>query len=193
MILRSGSCALVLLLYIFISPMAVPFATAQAHPAESQKGPVANQSTPPRPADVAGDWQVSWQGRLGTAQCVLHLQQDGSKLTGTLQDSQGISQLTGSVDDKKISFEVHFTGKYPFTTQFSGTVDSAKIEGTSEAVGVAGGAFLGHAGEIVHPEHPWTAKRVANQSIPSDQTEPNQAGASAGSSPSLTGKKSNRP
>jgi hypothetical protein len=114
------------------------------------------------PADVSGKWQVSWQGRLGTEQCTLQIQQDRANLTGTLQDQRGLSPLSGTVDDKQISFEVTFQGPRPFTTQFKGAVDGAKIEGTSQAVGVAGsGAYLGHAGEVVQPEHPWTAKRIA--------------------------------
>ena len=126
------------------------------------------QETPPTsktaiPADVAGKWQVSWQGRLGTEQCTLQFQQDGTKLTGTLQDQRGLAPLSGTVDDKQVSFEVKFQGPRPFTTRFTGVVDAAKIEGTSQAVGVGGsGAYMGHAGEVVQPEHPWTAKRIAN-------------------------------
>jgi len=116
-------------------------------------------------ADVAGDWQVSWKGRLGTEQATLHLQRDGGKLTGTFQDARGVSQLSGTVDEKRVSFEVQFQGKRPYTIRFTGTAESGKIEGTSEAVGV--GAYLGHGGEIVQPQHPWIAKRSADQ--PRDQ------------------------
>ncbi|HXM43342.1 MAG TPA: hypothetical protein VN924_19045 [Bryobacteraceae bacterium] len=116
------------------------------------------------PADVAGDWQVSWQGRLGTEQCMLHLREDGGKLTGTLQELRGSSSLSGTVDANRISFDVRFPGPRPFTVRFNGTAGSDKIEGTSQAVGVGGaGAYLGHGGEVVQPEHPWTAKRVASQ------------------------------
>jgi hypothetical protein len=132
-----------------------------------------------KPPDVSGTWQVSWQGRLGTEQCTLHLQQDGTKLTGTLQDVHGLSPLSGAVDGKQISFDVQFQGPRPFTTRFTGTADKAadagKIEGTSQAVGVGGaGAYLGHAGEVVQPEHPWTAKRVAaNQPVQAGETGSN--------------------
>jgi len=115
--------------------------------------------------DVSGKWQVAWQGRLGTEQCTLQLQQDSSnKLKGTLQDLHGISSLSGTIDGKKVVFEVTIQGSHPFTTRFTGTVDADKIEGTSQAIGVGGvGAFLGHGGEVVQPEHPWTAKRVTDQ------------------------------
>lgn len=130
------------------------------------------QQTPPtsttaNPADVSGKWQVSWQGRLGTEQCTLQFEQAGTKLSGTFQDQRGLSPLAGTVDDKQVSFEVQFHGPRPFTTKFKGTLDSGKIEGTSQAIGVGGsGAYLGHGGEIVQPEHPWTAKRIATPSPP---------------------------
>ena len=128
-----------------------------------------------KPVDVSGKWQVSWQGRLGTEQCTLQLQQDSSnKLQGTLLDQRGPSSLTGTVDGKKISFEVQFQGPRPFTTRFTGTVDADKIEGTSQAIGVGGtGAYLGHGGEVAQPEHPWTAKRVPNSASPSAPTGSN--------------------
>jgi hypothetical protein len=126
-------------------------------------------------ANVSGKWQVSWQGRLGTEQCTLQLQQDSSnKLSGTLQDQRGNSSLSGTIDGKNISFEVQFQGPRPFTTRFTGTLDSDKIEGTSQAIGVGGaGAYLGHAGEVVHPEYPWTAKRVASQPVQPAAAGPN--------------------
>lgn len=115
--------------------------------------------------DVMGNWQVSWTNRGGTQQCILRLQQDGEKLIGTFQDGHGISPLSGIVDGKQISFDVQFAGPRPFTIRFSGIADAGNMDGTSKAIGVDGaGAFLGHGGEIVHPEHPWTAKRLANQS-----------------------------
>ncbi len=121
-----------------------------------------------QPSDVSGDWQVSWQGRLGTEECVLHLRKEGTKLTGTFDDLRGSSSLTGTVDGKHISFEVHFPGPRPFTTRFTGNVANGKIEGTSQAIGVGGsGAYLGHGGEVVQPEHPWTAKRGAGAPVQS--------------------------
>jgi hypothetical protein len=150
-------------------------ATAQSQvAAQAQKNAIPEKQSRIQPAAVAGNWQVSWQGRLGTEECALHLQQDGAKLTGTFQDLRGVMPLSGTVDEKKLSFEVQFMGARPFTTRFTGTVDGDKIEGTSQAVGVnGGGAFLGHAGEVVHPEHPWTAARVANQPSQSTQISPN--------------------
>jgi hypothetical protein len=157
---------------------------------QNQKDPVPDKASHVSPTAVAGDWQVSWQGRLGAEPFAMHLQQDGAKLTGTFQDLHGIMPLSGTVDEKKISFEVQFKGPRPFTTQFSGTVDGDKIGGTSQAVGVegGGGAFLGHGGEVVHPEHPWTGKRVASQPTPSGQTGSSQAGSNPSPSPNSPAK-----
>jgi hypothetical protein len=113
-------------------------------------------------SDISGDWQVSWQGRLGTEECVLHLRKEDAKLTGTFEDLRGSFPLTGTVDGKHITFEVHFSGPRPFTTRFTGNLAAGKLEGASQAIGIGGsGAYLGHGGEVVQPEHPWTAKRAA--------------------------------
>jgi len=158
--LRFGVCLVVFSTILFVPRFAPWLATAQTPPAQNSPA----QKPPGPPADVAGNWRVSWQGRLGTEEGTLHLQQEGAKLTGTFQDLHGISSLTGNVAEKQLTFKVQFKGKYPFTTQFIGGVEGDKIEGTSQAVEVgAGGAFLGHGGEVVHPEHPWTANRVAHQ------------------------------
>jgi hypothetical protein len=133
---------------------------ARAQGVQAQKEAVAQKTSHAQPADVSGDWQVSWEGRLGTAPGTLHLQQDGKKLTGTFKDLHGLSSLSGTIDENRISFDVQFQGAHPFTTRFVGNANGEKIEGTSQAVNVGErGAFLGHGGEVVNPEHPWKAKR----------------------------------
>jgi hypothetical protein len=139
-------------------------------------GQVAEKPAHAQPAGVGGDWQVSWQGRLGAEQCALHLQQEGAKLTGSLKTLRGLSSLSGTVDEKRISFDVKFEGPRPFTTRFTGIANGGKIEGTSQAVDVGGsGAYLGHGGEIVQPDHPWTATRVEKppSASASGETGPN--------------------
>jgi hypothetical protein len=150
-----------LFFFLFCAVIAVQFTGAQTH--ENSSASIAA-----KPADVSGKWQVSWEGRLGTESAVLEVRQDGAKLTGTFQDLHGLSPISGTVAEKQISFDVQFQGKRPFTIRFKGAVDTAsnglEIKGTSQAVGVEGaGAYLGHAGEVVQPEHPWSAKRPASQ------------------------------
>jgi hypothetical protein len=164
-----------IILVTYLGASIFTIAQNSAPPAQSAqiaKDQAATKASHADPVAVAGNWQMSWTGRLGVEQCVLHLQQDGTKLSGTFQDLRGISQLSGTADNKKIMFEVQFRGSHPFTTRFTGTMNSEKIEGTSEAVGVQ--AYLGHPGEIVHPEHPWTATRIIIQ--------PNQSAATNSSS-----------
>lgn len=123
-------------------------------------------------ANVTGKWEMSWTGRLGTEKCTLELQQDSTKVKGTFQDLRGDSSLSGTIVGNKLSFEVEFKGPKPFTTRFTGSIDGDKISGTSQAVGVGGsGAYLGHAGEIVQPEHPWTATRAKDEANPSATTK----------------------
>ena len=112
---------------------------------------------------------------MGTNPGTLHLQQNGTKLTGTFKDIHGLSSLSGTVDENRITFDVAFQGKYPFSIRFTGTTGGNKIEGSSQAVGVKdeAGAFLGHGGEIVHPDHPWSATRMTAE--PTHATETSSA------------------
>lgn len=114
-----------------------------------------------RIANVEGKWQVSWTGRLGTETAVLQLKQDSGAVSGTFQDMRGTSSLSGKVDNKNVSFEVKFEGKRPFVIVFTGSADGDKIAGTSKAKDTD--SYLGHGGEIVQPEHPWTAKRMPDE------------------------------
>jgi|HubBroStandDraft_6_1064221.scaffolds.fasta_scaffold1262801_2 hypothetical protein len=113
------------------------------------------------PENVAGTWQISWQVRLGTAHATVQLKQDGSKLSGTFEEMGVSSRLSGSIQGKEISLDVDFPGPRPYTIEFVGTVDGEKISGKSRAKNVEGaGAYLGHGGEVVQPDHPWTASRT---------------------------------
>ena len=110
------------------------------------------------PVKVAGKWQVSWIGRIGTEQAVLALQQNGPDLTGTFQDLRGTSPLTGKVENNTLTFDVAFQGKKPFTIVFTGVLENGAIKGSSRSK--EAGGYLGHGGEIVNPERPWTATRA---------------------------------
>jgi hypothetical protein len=123
---------------------------------------------------------VSWQARLGTEQAEVELQQDGSKLSGTFHDPHHTCVLSGTIEGKSVSFNVNFTGPRPYTIAFKGTLDGDKIGGISQAKNIEGaGAYLGHGGEIVQPEHPWTAIRPANP--PTLQSQEDKAGTSGNS------------
>ncbi|MGA2697585.1 MAG: hypothetical protein ABSE92_16090 [Terriglobales bacterium] len=112
-----------------------------------------------QPADVSGKWQVAWTGRLGTENAILDVHQNGPVLSGTLHDLHGDSVLSGTVEKNAVSFDVEFKGTRPYTISFSGTVDEGAMKGSSKAKGVA--AYMGHGGEVVQPDRPWTATRVS--------------------------------
>jgi hypothetical protein len=89
-------------------------------------------------ANIAGAWQISWQGRDGSQQATMQVQQDGSKLSGAFQDESGSSQLTGSIAGNKVSFSVRIQRR-PMTVAFTGTVDGEKLSGTLQPQGGGGG------------------------------------------------------
>ncbi len=158
-------------LFSFCALMVSPLAAAQAKDYSST-------SNSAKPASVSGKWQVLLEGRLGKEPGVLQLQQDGSKLSGTFQDLHGLSSVSGTVAQTQVSFDVQFQGQHPFTIRFTGSADNSadgiELKGSSQAILPDGGkVFLGHAGEVVHPEHPWTAKRIANQPAQSGETGSN--------------------
>ena len=147
-------------------------AVAGDGPASSQVAGVA--------ASVTGKWEVSWQARLGTEQAVVELEQHGSRLTGTFRDPHHTCPISGTIDGKNLSFEVQFQAARPYTIAFKGIVDGERMTGTSQAQNVGGnGAYLGHGGEIVQPEHPWTATRPGDP--PSLQTQKTKPGISSSS------------
>jgi hypothetical protein len=129
-----------------------------------------------RVLNVSGKWQVSWQARLGTEQATIELEQDGSKLRGTFHDLHHSCPVSGTIEGSTISLDVQFDEARPYTIAFKGTVNGDSISGTSRAQNIGGKAYLGHGGEIVQPEHPWTATRPADP--PSLRTQTTKAGTS---------------
>lgn len=113
------------------------------------------------PANVRGKWQASWTGRLGSEPVMLVLKQQGSKLTGKVLRGSVATPLSGTIDGNDISMLVKFAGPKPYTILFKGSVEGDSIKGTSQAQNVgSSGAYMGHGGEIVQPDRPWTATRM---------------------------------
>jgi hypothetical protein len=159
LILRSRCFLQAVVLISFFLIVQSAFAQTSVVPAHTETAAPKTSQAPV--VDLSGDWQVSWEVRLGADSGTLHLKQEGEKLTGTFKDLHGDSPVSGTVVKNQITFDVKFEGKYPFTTRFIGNVNDGKMSGSSQAVDVAGGggAYLGHGGEVVHPEHPWSAAR----------------------------------
>ena len=143
---------------VFIFLLAAPLLRAQD-----------SESNSSQPANIGGAWQISWQGREGSQQATIQVQQDGSTLSGTFQGPQGSSQLTGSVQGNNVSFTVQVQGRRTITLAFTGAVTGDKMSGTLEPQG-GGGGRGGHGGG--QGTHSWTG--VRQQSGRQSEPEQNQ-------------------
>ena len=108
-----------------------------------------------RPADIGGAWQISWQGRGGSQQATMQIEQDGTKLSGTFQDSGGSSPVTGNIAGNNVSFSVPVQGR-PMTLAFTGTIDGDKMSGTFQPQGGSGGRGGRGGGQ---GNHTWSGAR----------------------------------
>jgi hypothetical protein len=115
---------------------------------------------------VAGNWQMSWQGRQGTQQGTLQLQQDGSKLTGTLEGPRGSAPITGNLDGNNVSFQAELKGRRgSITLAFTGTLDGDKMNGTFQPQGGHGGRGRRGQGEGGGQQsRTWSATRQSSGS-----------------------------
>lgn len=123
------------------------------------------------PVDVAGNWQLNWQGRQGSQQGTLALQQDGTNLTGTMQGERGAAPVSGTIKGNTVSFNVEFKGeRRSFALAFTGAVDGDKMSGTFQPQGGRGdhSGRGGQQSEGGQTNHSWTAARQAGKSSPSD-------------------------
>ena len=115
-----------------------------------------------RPApELAGQWQLAWQGRIGTEHATLLLQRRGQLLNGSFRTAQSSVPLSGSVHGQELSFEVALAGPPSYRVRFSGTVQGDRIGGQAQPQEVDGRAFAGHGGEVSQQYYTWTAVRVA--------------------------------
>jgi hypothetical protein len=129
---------------VFILLLAAPLLLAQD-----------SESTNSQPANIGGAWQISWQARSGTQQATMQVQQDGSKLSGTFQDSSGSSPVTGNIAGNNVSFSVQIQGR-PMTLAFTGTINGDKMSGAFQPQG--GGSGRGGRGGG-QGNHTWSAVR----------------------------------
>lgn len=84
-----------------------------------------------KPANVAGKWEMSWEGRQGTQTSTLTLEQDGANLKGTMTGRRGDTPLTGTVKGKSVTLVVkRQTPQGEITVEYKGTVDGDSMKGT---------------------------------------------------------------
>jgi len=111
-----------------------------------------------QPANIGGAWQISWQGRGGSQEATMQIVEDGTKLSGTFQDSGGSSPVTGSIAGNSVSFSVQVQGR-PMTLAFAGTIDGDKMNGTFQPQGGGGGGGGRGGRGGGQGNHTWTGVR----------------------------------
>lgn len=82
-------------------------------------------------ADVAGTWQLSWQGVFGHRQGVLQIRQDGAQLSGTVQSEGESHPITGNVKNNEVA--ISFEPQPAMKLVFAGTIKGKKMSGTTPA------------------------------------------------------------
>jgi hypothetical protein len=99
-------------------------------------------------AKVAGPWDLSAPGRDGNVMTqTLVLQQDGTKLTGSMKGQRGEAPVTGTINGNDINFSVtRSTPNGEMKLEYKGTVSGDAMKGTL--------AVMGNSVD-------WTAKRSA--------------------------------
>lgn len=84
-----------------------------------------------KPANVAGKWEMTWEGPRGPQTSTLTLEQNGADLKGTMSGRRGDTPITGKVKGKEVTIIVEReTPQGKFTQEFKGTVDGASMKGT---------------------------------------------------------------
>jgi hypothetical protein len=82
--------------------------------------------------DVAGHWQLAMDTPHGPMKGSLDLNQDHSKITGTLDlGPMGSFSLKGTVDEAKIAFDIELPDNSG-TLKFTGSLESGKMSGTTD-------------------------------------------------------------
>ncbi len=94
---------------------------------------------------VDGSWKITVQTPLGPQDSTATLTSDGSKLSGTLEASNGGSAELedGEINGDQISWNAKITKPMQLTLEFSGTVDGDTMSG-NVIFGIMGsGSFSG--------------------------------------------------
>ena len=119
----------------FLTPaFAIALTFASCHDHFSHAAPLAQETAT---AKLAGKWTMSMDTPHGPVKGPLQVQQEGAKLTATFEiESMGKMSITGTVDGLKVAFSLTVPNSDQAFT-FSGTVDGAKMSGTT----VMGGSW----------------------------------------------------
>ncbi|UCF21113.1 MAG: hypothetical protein JSU87_06930 [Gemmatimonadota bacterium] len=84
--------------------------------------------------NVSGVWEFTSETPRGTMTRKVTFEQDGSKLSGTMETQMGAAPIkNGLVEGNKISFTVEFSrGERSFEMTYQGTVEGDTAKGTMQ-------------------------------------------------------------
>jgi hypothetical protein len=83
-----------------------------------------------KPADVAGDWELTIQSPNGTRTPTVTLEQDGGALTGIYHGQRGDQPLSGTVTGKNVDFTVKLSmGGRDISIEYVATVNGKDMTG----------------------------------------------------------------
>ena len=81
--------------------------------------------------NVNGKWTVSIQGQRGPRTQNMTIQQDGTKISGSIQGDRGDQELQGTVEGSNIQFTVSInTPRGIVTLEYRGTIHGDSMKGT---------------------------------------------------------------
>src|SRR5215470_15990350 len=92
--------------------------------------PARTQTAEAKPANVAGEWNLTVEGPNGTGTPTVTLKQDGANLTGTYKGRFGESPVKGTLKGNDINFVATINAQgqeIPIT--YSGAVDGDAMKG----------------------------------------------------------------
>ena len=83
--------------------------------------------------DVSGEWDLTSEGRQGPQTQTIKIEQDGEKITVTMEGRMGEMTGEGTIKDNKIEWKItRETPRGEFTMTYTGTVDGDTMSGTME-------------------------------------------------------------
>jgi hypothetical protein len=106
--------------------------------------PARTQTADAKPANVAGEWNLTVEGPNGTGTPTVTLKQDGANLTGTYKGRFGESPVKGTVKGNDINFVATINAQgqeIPLT--YAGTVDGDAMKGKVKFGEMGEGTFTG--------------------------------------------------
>lgn len=121
---------LVILVAVVLAAPRPAVSDARASAGKWLAGAAAQDKPEPRPADVAGTWDLTVNSPNGTGTRVVKIRQDGEKLTGEYESSMGAGTLAGTVKERAIDFTVTVAMELgTFEIRYTGKVDGDKMAG----------------------------------------------------------------